>query len=111
MLDKQLCKWIHKKEITVGDILDRITRITCGLLTVAMVCFMVGFIFYDYLELSIDGTYYFIWIILIGLLAILLFSSLLFIFLHVLDKIINYKVASCPNEIAKEDEKEKLQRK
>lgn len=113
MFDKQLCKWINKREITIGDVLYKflsgVIRVFFALLILIMCFQMVGIMsiiignhlkidrFMDY-SFPIDNLYTFLEVSLIGAIVGIISLAVIGIIIYIIYKITEIKIANCPYE-------------
>ena len=102
MFDKQLCKLIHKKEITIADILYEIACRGFNLLIFFTICFVIcslaGAATFDYFNLQFEENVYGILKLSgCGFISIAVSIIIIYIFVMCLGYILDFKIASCPN--------------
>jgi hypothetical protein len=95
VLDKQLCKWIHKKDITVGDIILKITPYVSVAVVSAL---LIGTVYYALTDLQYRQSCIKA-LLVIGTVIIVIYLP------EIISKITRIKVAHCPN-VTDESEEE-----
>lgn len=107
MFDKFLCKWIHKNEITIGDIFETIfPALAWGGLVIVIIA-RFNYVFSVYLGIPYLKSVFFYLIVtfIAAVVAFLIFSIAVPGFFNMLQKINSVKIATCPNVKPESSEK------
>lgn len=99
MFDKFLCKWIHKNEITIGDIFEAIFPALAWSGLVIVIIARFNYVFSVYLGIPYLKSVFFYLIVtfIAAVVAFIIFSIVVPGFFNMLQKINSVKIATCPN--------------